>query len=171
MTDINAVNVGKSNRVDWTSLIELNSDRYLLERSGDGKHFNTLIALSAKGKPSTYTHWDVNPLIGSNYYRLQMVESSGNTSYSKIVSAFVQDGEFHVEAYPNPAKDALMVKAFGKIEGTARITITDASGMMVRAAVNNEAEIIIYLDGLAAGIYFLHYRDNVNTKVIKLTKL
>jgi len=169
--DIRAKNEGSTNRIDWVSEAELNSDRYILERSGDGKHFNKLTELLANGKSSTYTHWDVNPLIGSNYYRLQMVESNGNNSYSKIVSAFVQDGEFHVAAYPNPAKDALTVKAFGKIMGTARITITDASGMMVRAVVNNEAEITIHLDGLAAGIYFLHYRDNVNKKVIKITKL
>jgi hypothetical protein len=81
-------NKGK-NLLQWTTATESNSSYFSVERSSDGQHFEAIGKVAATGFSSSdinYSFTDVAPLIGTNYYRLTMVDKDNSKDYSNIVS-------------------------------------------------------------------------------------
>ncbi|MBS1777237.1 MAG: T9SS type A sorting domain-containing protein [Bacteroidetes bacterium] len=166
---ITATNVGTRNRVDWTTGTEKAGDAFEVERSVDGRNFTYLASIKGKGEASTYSYWDQSPVTGVNYYRLKLVNVSGVNSYSNVVTATVKSGSFTVEAYPNPVSQLLTVKAYGAT-GNGSVTITDATGKLVRVVNMDNGQVQINMEGLAQGMYLLKYADDQHTEVIKVNK-
>ena len=164
------MNSGSRNRISWTTGEEEKGDYVILERSGDGANYSELATINAKGAPSTYSYWDETPLTGINHYRLKMMNAAGNASYSKVVTATVKNGAFTVEAYPNPVSEMLTVKVYGTAASNPRVSISDATGKIVKVinVVNNEA--IINMSSFAQGMYLVKYSDNNHTQTIKVSK-
>lgn len=168
---ISARNIGARNQVDWSTASESTGDYMEVERSFNGKDFARIATVAGKSVTgAAYTLSDDQPATGINYYRVKMRNTDGSSSYSQTVTARVKDGSFAVAVFPNPATDRITVQAGGAITGTASITITDASGKIVRTATMNSAEISISLSDLAAGYYLLHYQDDAHNQNIKVIK-
>ena len=168
---IEAVNVGKRNRIDWNTASEDFGDKFELERSADGRNFTYLATVNAKGQPSTYSYWDEKPFSGVNHYRLKMKNAAGQSSYSAVVTATVKgNGLFSVEAFPNPVSDKLTVKVNGTTAANAEVTILDVTGKLISTVkvLNNEATVD--MSGLAQGAYIVKYTDANNTQTIKVNK-
>jgi hypothetical protein len=171
LRDISAVNIGKRNRVDWSTVGETNADKFELERSADGENFTYMGTVAAKGQSSIYSYWDENPLTGLNHYRLKMFSKSGEYKYSKKVTAFVKgDGAFVVEAYPNPVSDQLTVKINGRIGNNAAIVLTDVSGKLITQTEVTGPETVVNMGSLAQGMYFIKYFDDDHSQTIKVNK-
>jgi hypothetical protein len=168
--NISATNVGSRNRVDWNTESELIGDKFEVERSADGRNFTYMGTVNAKGTASAYSYWDEIPVTGVNHYRLKMYDAAGNYTYSKVVTANVKTGAFTVEAYPNPVSDLLTVKVYGSSASNPTVSISDATGKVVKvvAVVNNEAKID--MSGMAHGMYLVKYSDNNHTQTIKVNK-
>ncbi|RZK67930.1 MAG: hypothetical protein EOO92_23800, partial [Pedobacter sp.] len=69
-------------KLDWETLSENNNERFVIERSLDGKEFKFLTSVNGKGttaSESSYTAYDNEPLTGTNYYRLLSVDKDGTT--------------------------------------------------------------------------------------------
>src|SRR5690606_28179112 len=88
--DISAENMeGTQNRISWNGLSEEAGDYYELERSTDGMYFNKMLTIEGSDKANTYSVIDKDGVQGVNYYRLRLLDNAGNISFSKIVSAVV----------------------------------------------------------------------------------
>jgi hypothetical protein len=168
--DIFATNVGARNRVDWRSETEMTGDKYQVERSADGRNFTYMGTVNAKGQASVYSYWDETPVTGVNHYRLKMIDAAGNTAYSKVVTANVKSGSFTVEAYPNPVSEILTVKVYGAAASNPVVTISDATGKIVKMVSVKNNEAIINMSSLAQGMYLVKYSDNNHTQTIKVNK-
>jgi len=167
---IHAQNRGSSNSIEWTTGSEHIGDRFELERSANGLDFGKLAEIAAKGQPSGYSYLDEHPVAGKNYYRIRMVDHYGRSSYSNVVMATVTTGMFSVEAYPNPVKDVLTVRAFGIQGNEAFLSITDIMGKEIRKVAMPEGSARIDMSGLAQGMYLLRYRDSEHSATLKITK-
>ena len=163
------MNKGHRNRIDWTTGTEMSGDRFELERSIDG-HFIKLADIGAQGKPSGYSYWDENPVSGLNYYRIKLIDASGKFTYSRVVSATVASGGFTVEAYPNPVREMLTVKVYGKQGKDATVIITDVTGKVLRTIHVTSDRTDISMDGLAQGMYLIKYSDTEHSQTIKVNK-
>jgi len=171
LQNIAAENVGNRNRVTWVSAEEMKGDRFELERSADGRSFAPLATIPAKGKASTYAYWDETPISGMNHYRLKMVDANGNFEYSKIVTAFMKGGgQFMVQAFPNPVADQLTVQSFGTSSTKATVTITDATGKVVKVLSMDQNIVVVDMKGLANGLYLVRYEDETHRQIIKVNK-
>ncbi len=169
--DISAHNKGAVNMVNWNTRNEEDGDHFEIERSQDGKHFNVIGSMSVNGIPSDYTFEDAAPFSGENYYRLQLVNTNGRKLQSKVVSAFVKDGSFRINIYPNPVRDLLTVKVSGGImDGNGVITLMDATGRKIKDIPVESAVTNIDMNGLAQGMYLLKYQDTAFTEIIKVNK-
>jgi hypothetical protein len=110
---ISAINKGTMNIVEWITAEEKNNALFIIERSIDGKHFQSIGNVKGNGTTTdkhNYSFEDRDPSVGLNYYRLQTVESSGATSYSKIVSV-MQGLSGKIKVFPTLAQDKLTVIA------------------------------------------------------------
>ena len=168
---MSASNIANRNRVDWKTESEMPGDYFELERSSNGQEFHYLNTLVANGVSSSYTYWDETPLLGANFYRLKMFDRSGSHTYSSVVNATVRGKNVvEVQAFPNPFETVLTLKVNGTIGNDASISLTDVAGRTIKTIQVNAAETTIVLAGLAQGIYFVKYRDELHQQTIKISK-
>lgn len=160
------------NKVEWKCATEAMGDKYELEHSIDARSFTKIETIAATGKEHVYTQWHENPSIGINYYRIKMVDAGGKYRYSKVVSATVKATDaFSIEAFPNPVKNIVSVKAIGAVNGKGTVTITDLAGRIVKTATEvsgNKADINV--GDLSSGVYLINYTDDIHTESVKINK-
>ncbi|MFT3932898.1 MAG: hypothetical protein QM726_04715 [Chitinophagaceae bacterium] len=100
-----AVEVGTSVTVSWSSLQEINTNSYVVEKSANGTNWQAVGTLAAAGYSATtsqYQFTDDKPA-AVNYYRLKMVDNDGRVTYSNILVVRSQNKGVNVSLFPNPA--------------------------------------------------------------------
>jgi hypothetical protein len=110
-------NAEKSVDVDWSTSWEMNNSHFEVFRSYNGKEFEIIGSVEAKGETSylsTYKFVDKNPYPGVSYYKVKQVdktprEGAEQSSFSKIVSVKSSDVE-EVIIFPNPSVDLSTIK-------------------------------------------------------------
>lgn len=155
----------------WSTSEEMKGDVFDLERSTDGRNFTNIATIPAKGEASIYTYLDQSPRGGTNYYRLKMSDVSGKYEYSGVVYAMVNGtGMFTVEAFPNPVSDILTVKAWGTASKNATVTVSDATGKVVKVVSMKNGIGTVDMKGMAQGMYLVKYTDDTHSQVMKVNK-
>lgn len=99
LMDFSAKNISEKVEVKWVTTGEVNSSHYLVERSTDGRHFESITNITSNNRQdiqSTYNFNDNIPPAGIVYYRLVMVDKDGSFSYSKIVSLNIKNSKSFV---------------------------------------------------------------------------
>jgi Secretion system C-terminal sorting domain len=171
LKDITAKNEGSKNKIQWSSLSELASDIYELERNTDGRNFVKIASIKANGKASNYNYTDESPGFGGNYYRLKLIEENGNAQYSQIVNANVKSlTDFSIAAYPNPVVETLYGNINGKTEENATVTLLDINQKTIKKIAVTDSKFSINMKNMAVGVYLLKYSDQFNTHIQKIIK-
>lgn len=142
--------INKSIYLDWLTATEINTDKFVIERSSDGINFQELGAITANNYEdveSYYTFIDEMPLTGDNYYRLKIIDLDETIEYSKIVYNFLEK-DFDIKIFPNPisAGENLNIEIEANIQN---MFITDLNGRVV--STNNQVPI-----SATPGIYILN---------------
>ncbi len=173
-----------SNSADltWTSSTEINSDRYEIERSIDGIHWDFVDKVSAAGNSVSSIHYNYLdadlPVELSTlfYYRLKMIDLDGTFEYSDIKTvnfdAFLDD---IISIYPNPTQDELIID-LTKIEtvsGNIDLGIYSVAGKtMLYKQLNNDAvEVLNVFDLPSASYQIVLFRDGRRIHQRSLLKL
>jgi hypothetical protein len=170
ITFTGSYNNGSAN-LNWT-VDESGIRSYTVERSADGRNFQSLSKLAAlnSGSRTTYTYSDnLKEFSGGNvYYRLNILENTGYQHYSKIISlktALING----VSLSPNPARSYTNLSFNAVVNQTALIEVFDANG---RARLNQRVSLfkggntvqLNKLEQLPAGVYMI--RTTVDGKLI-----
>ncbi len=120
----------------WTTLSEINSDYFVVERSRDGNVFTSIGRVESKGfsnEEYTYDFIDKEPFIGFNYYRLIQVDLDGTpTIYGPIQITFGSVGI--ISLYPVPSKKGgiINIQYDASRAGVVQSRIMDISGKLIR---------------------------------------
>ena len=151
------------------SLQEIGDTKYTVERSTDGKTFNALGEIQGFAKPAEYSYLDKNPVMGANYYRVQISEAGGHNTYSKLVQAN-NHAPTSIQAFPNPVSEILTLIVGGNAR-KGSIIITDMAGRVIIQTEVVSGIMKLDVSKYPAGNYILKYEyDNVR-QVIRLIKL
>ncbi len=154
--------------LQWQTVSEENTDRFIVERSTDGRRFIDIGTVAASGnsnRVNDYGFIDALPLPGINYYRLTMLDKDGQFTQSRVVQVIVNRVVVHLSLYPNPAHDYVEV-VHGAVVGNASIKIFNAAGQLINVVIpaNNSHHEKISVKGLPAGIYKLVWTDSNTTE-------
>ncbi|MCB0773386.1 MAG: T9SS type A sorting domain-containing protein, partial [Flavobacteriales bacterium] len=88
---------------------------------------------------------------------LRQVDLDGTIKHSQTVVGFLDREQSPVHLFPNPAQDKLNVIFNSAMEGTAVVTLTDASGRPVlrhgTTAHRGQCNTAIQLDQISNGLY------------------
>lgn len=149
--------------VTWATASELNSDHFVVERSGDNENFTDIGTVTAAGNTqfrNDYLFVDPAPLQGANYYRLRQVDQDGSFKHSRVVVAFLGKGaDDRPVIFPNPVPDQLQAAFHSPVEGTAGLYVQDALGRTVATSqtelYRGSNTLTMPLDDLARGWYSL----------------
>ena len=154
---------------------ELNIDKYFVEKSVDGRTFNSIGQTSATGSGAhtvTYNLPDVRPFTGNNFYRISALSKDGKLEYSAIVKINLSKGITGISIYPNPiARNGLLNLQLQNLnKGIYIISIYNQQGQRVLKQLiahggGNSVQPIA-LPKIAAGTYSIEV-SNQDVKFVK----
>lgn len=147
--------VGNGFQLEWRTGQETNFSHFEIQRSRDGRIFGTLAALPGGGAGNGYTFTDGEPLPGSNYYRLKMVDRAvdnvdGMVQYSSLVTG-TPDMRSQPFVFPNPGGSQITIGGLAKGD---EVRIYSASGLLVgRQDITTDGDWKLNMEGKQKGIY------------------
>ena len=149
MISFNAEKSNNSVNLIWETASEINNKQFDIQRSIDGKSFETIGTLDGNGNSNTRIRYEYtdNSLISSAvvYYRLKQIDYNGKFAYSeirKITSSNIASSS--LGAYPNPFADNI----------NWHFTLADGKSYILR--LTNITGKLIYsqnIEGISSGTY------------------
>lgn len=180
LLDFTAQRVAKKVDLNWQTKDERNMSHFELEHSADGVHFEMIASVSAQAKNAinSYTWTDEAPYLGRNYYRLKMVETTGQTTYSDIRVVSFDDLEpYTMRVAPNPFRASLNVELYSNLttETLTSIVVYNALGQAIYATEKNLSSGQIRLEiaeasAWEAGCYTIMIRNKEFTQQQQIIK-
>jgi hypothetical protein len=146
--------------LNWQTLTEINSDRFLIERSVHGNQFATIDSVKAAGTsaaPRLYAYADTKAPAGKVYYRLKIVDNNGKIAYSEIIQVINGAAPaMQVSLFPNPTTDRLYVK-HSATAANEQYFITNMQGHVVlrKSQAAGSVQQVIDVQQLPKGTYTL----------------
>ncbi len=98
--------------LSWQTASETNNDFFTVERSADGKNWESLSKIKGAGNSAatlSYRTIDENPLPGVVYYRIKQNDFDGQFSYSPVRSILVDWLQLPVVIFPNPSNSQITI--------------------------------------------------------------
>ncbi|WP_184171513.1 T9SS type A sorting domain-containing protein [Rhabdobacter roseus] len=157
--------------LNWSTAEEVNSERFEVEHSLNGKQWRTIGTVAAKGNSQStlwYSFVDADPANGENLYRLRMVDKDRTHAYSPVRSLSF-DIKVGTYLYPNPVAEKLLINIddWNKVE---RVQVYSNSGKAVYEAQSAPVDGID-VKNLPAGLYVVRVtRTNGAVEAYKVVK-
>ena len=171
VTDVKASPKDRTVQVEWTSHTETNIDRYEIERSEDAQHFVKQGVVSAKANNlgiRLYDWFDQWPLTGTNFYRIKVIEKSGEVKYTEIAQVDIKKSSASVTVFPNPVTgNTFSINLKNMEKGRYSIMLYNNVGQSVFSTIINHdagnAAHPVTTKGISKGIYqLLISSDNIS---------
>ncbi|HEX7845834.1 MAG TPA: T9SS type A sorting domain-containing protein, partial [Chitinophagaceae bacterium] len=170
--------VEKTVVLKWTTTAEENLSHYELQHSTDGSQFEVMAMVFAKGEQrNNYQYTDKNPVTGTNYYRLRIIDNNGQYKYSNILSAKFGAKEADIVVAPNPAiNNEIKVRMTDLEPGQYRIELHNTIGQLLqtKAVVVNQSlqsETMSPSTSMMPGVYWINVIDKNNARIKTLRVL
>jgi hypothetical protein len=163
--------------LNWNVATQLNTEGYAIERSTDnGQTFERIGFVKAKtstSKTIAYTFTDEKPFVGTNYYRLKMLDMDGKFDFSPIRTAILRGPDLDkFSIYPNPANRLVNVDFDTNRKGRVEIELVDVAGKQIlkthAASEMGHNQFSINISKVAEGTYFLKMTDGQTVSVQRL---
>lgn len=150
----------------WSTAQEVNSDKFVVERSADGKTFREVAQVQAAGNSTatrSYQYEDASAearSLTTSYYRLQQQDLDGTVTVSPVV-VVRRSGSTQVTgtASPNPFSQELYVALpAGTEPQPTQVTLTTLTGATVYSAklpLSASPQLLPTLPELKSGLYLL----------------
>ncbi|GMQ29610.1 T9SS type A sorting domain-containing protein [Algoriphagus confluentis] len=163
--------------VEWQTATEKNNSHFLLERSFDGKKWETLSLVPGSGdslEPLSYRFVDINPKFGRNFYRLIQVDFDGlSTIYQTVAVSVIGENNpnLQIKVFPNPTQGKVYLESQNLNLDGMKVDILNLNGQSVLQSDeirNSQAEFD--LSGLPKGLYILmlYSAKEIHTKKLIL---
>jgi Secretion system C-terminal sorting domain len=146
----------------WAAPPVKSEDFFIIEKSMDALHFETLSAMDASvGLDSVYSMVDNAVGNGTIYYRIRISGKDGREYFSKTVNmCAAHSADFRF--YPNPVDKLLIIRSSHPLS----VQVMDGSGV-IRFAQEVEAGMhIVNVSALQKGNYVLKATDKANNTVV-----
>ena len=164
--------------VSWGTVTEKENDFFTLEKSLDGKTFETIATVTGAGnsqKKLSYSFEDKNALAGMNYYRLKQTDFNGDFEYFKIVgvnnpsaSAAQNTSSEDIvidKVWPNPFKETIHLDFTTEKAGDVEVLVQNSTGVIIHKEIVSVYEgenTYQFSNGsqLKPGVYFINLWSN-----------
>lgn len=152
--------------LDWETQTERNNDYFAVERSSDGKVWQTVATVKGAGNATeqqVYQAKDHRPLSGVAYYRLRQTDFDGQTALSNVVSLSCEGLPApEVKVYPNPTTGEVQIQGYGQ---AARLRVYNATGQLVHTLMPADDADALYIGFLPKGVYVFEFSSERMTEL------
>lgn len=152
----------------WNTTNELNTQFFVVEQSTNGKDFEPLKTVSAKGSGnnSYYINKVYNNLPTELYYRLKTIDKDGSISYSNIVK-IKQANATGWSIVTNPAKGKLLIEVKDKSLQNTQARLVNGLGQVVQTIIVQQGFNTLNLKNLKAGLYYVQTQNGTKQVVVE----
>ncbi len=166
--------------VHWLTREEENTSHFIIERSVDAIHFesvaSTLASLTTKGVTFYHINDDISEISNEKmiYYRVKLVDNDGKFLFSNTIShrpTIISSSEFSI--YPVPFSNDINLAFYSEDESDLLIEMSDLNGKLVFTNTLHVAKGLFVhqfknLGHLSASCYQLRIKDlNTGLKFIR----
>ena len=163
--------------ITWNTVGEKGESYYEVEKSTDGKNFNSIGQQAAKNIASaSYSTTDNSVVSGNNYYRIKAVSATDAVNYSNIAKLTTNNLPL-TTIYPNPlVGKTLNVSLSNVASGKYVVSIYNVLGQKVNEQTisHNGGSVTHALtinSTLAKGIYSVTIREAASNQIVHQTSL
>lgn len=166
--------------VDWTTSMEINCSRFVLQRSYDGTVFSDLQTIAGNGTTNLVHDYsamdDLSSFTGSvAYYRLKQIDLDGKQNFSRIIPIKVKAIANQTTVSPNPFSDYININTDWNNAEQVTVMIFNVQGKMVvsKQEMFNKGNNNVRIDNLSnlpSGNYYLQLVSPTQKTVQKITK-
>lgn len=149
------LNQKNETELNWQTEMESNNQGFNIEHSEDGESWARLGFVAGAGttdNPQAYSYSHLNPVVGTNYYRLQQIDFDGDTEYSEVAEVFLTNDKEDIRIYPNPSHSSITIMGLPENE-TSNAVLTDITGKLIRQFQLSDNQVDI--SSLPTGVYLL----------------
>jgi len=167
---------GSAVLLEWETSSEINSEKFIVQRSKDGSIFSDIASEKARGGANVKTLYSVNDRDvkpGNYIYRLKMVDIDSKETYSQAITVTIRDkrsSTLHI--LTNPANSYLEFE-FGSVGAASRYSISDLTGKTLQQG-SIPSGISRYrindISRLSPGMYLLEFNTGEERQVRKFVK-
>lgn len=160
--------------LSWATSTETDFNKFVIERSADGKVFESVGEVAGQGRNVTdivsrYSFIDHTPIIGYNYYRLKAIDLDESFEYFGMVAARV-NADKAMTVFPNPSSgnELNFYTNFNPSEND-RIVVRNSVGEIIYQGHSPKANNHLKLSSgqLSPGVYFLEYHGSDHKQVVR----
>jgi hypothetical protein len=157
-------------QINWSTIQEINLARFEIERSADGRKWQSLHQLTVSGNSDqvkNYQWVDANPLQGTNYYRLRAVNMDASFEFSSIRLVQINvKNRFSI--FPNPATAYVNLQVALSSGETAQVELFNAQGVRLMSSKINSSVLSIPVQSYGRGLYQIRVTRNGTTETSRL---
>lgn len=157
--------------ISWRTLTEINNEFFKVERSKDGREWETILSQKGAGNSNSPKHYkavDHSPLSGTSYYRLRQTDYDGQSKLFSMIAIEINAFEEKVNAFPNPVEDRLTLS---NIDEQAEVYLKNLDGRKLNIDFQrNESNRTANLSSLKTGIYLIEVRSNEYIQLLRIVK-
>ncbi len=125
----------QSNAVlSWSATAANDFSHFEIEKSNDGRNFNSIATLQADNTGSilNYNFTDPEKIIAINFYRLKLIDKNGLFSYSSAIAVSNKNIDFEIKSITNPVTNYLTAEYILPKDGKVMINLQDILGKSIR---------------------------------------
>ncbi len=158
-------------QLNWSTAKEINNDYFLLKRSSDGIHFETISQIDGNGNSSVvlnYSTIDYLPFTNYVYYQLVQVDFDGKSASSNIISVN-EETVSGIRLYPsliNSGSD-IQAEVMGIENGKINIDVIDAMGRTVLTYKGEGSIHTLETSQLSKGVYLCVSKGLVSNSIVR----
>ncbi len=169
-----AADMGEQVVLDWRTASELNNEGFQVERSQDGKHWETIGFVTGRGTTelmNNYSFTDDAPTKGNNYYRLKQMDFDGAYEYSDIQTVFMETEFASIRLFPNPVSNNKVNIAFDELpQQTTTLRLFNMNGQVLQTILVEDVYTAMDLSVYASGMYLLEINNGSELRQERIIK-
>jgi hypothetical protein len=133
LSALNAIVGDNDVKIVWSIQNDVDITNYEVQKSENGLTFSTInsVGSNQRNTPSNYFVDDVNPVIGSNYYRIKVNFINGTVSLSKVFRSYFGNVGNTLFIYPNPSGAELAVRFADVTKGSYQLSVLNNLGQRI----------------------------------------
>ncbi|HEY2581569.1 MAG TPA: T9SS type A sorting domain-containing protein [Mucilaginibacter sp.] len=163
-------------QVIWTTINEQNYTYFTVERSTDGGATFYVSGSITSNELGTYSYLDSNPVIGSDSYRLKLVDINGTVSYSQIITLNYSNSNTNnnIVVYPNPVGSTInlsivQISDLSTKQPLFGIKVRNILGAVVKNGTTKTFAWQENANNLLPGTYIIQVVNNSNNSLVGKT--
>jgi hypothetical protein len=163
-------------KLAWSTSTEINSDKFIIERSTNGTSFSLLTEVAATGNSNTtvrYSHLDANlPQSTYVYYRLSQRDKNGKLQIIGVKKVYLGGQGYEIAIYPTVATSTVNIEIQGSVNEPITVNVVDMAGRQLSQHViaPRQNRLTINTDKLSKGMYIVQINGGGKTQTSKFVK-